>query len=65
MFDTLTVDEVAGLIKLHVALGKCLATIYDVAGSVLSYEAALEVWFVYRDLSVCSPSFAQCSTTLL
>jgi hypothetical protein len=43
LLDVLRVEDVEGLIKLHIALGKCLATTYDVAGSVASYQAALKV----------------------
>jgi len=43
MFDILSVEDVEWLIKLYIALGKSLATIYDVSGSVQAYHAALKV----------------------
>jgi hypothetical protein len=45
MFDILSVEDVEWLIKLYIALGKSLATIYDVSGSVQAYHAALKVCF--------------------
>jgi hypothetical protein len=66
VLDTLTVDDIRCLVKLHVALGKCLATTYNVAGSVESYQAALMVrifWYWICQFDAHLWSLTQCSPT--
>ena len=64
VLDTLTVDDVECLVKLYVALGKCLASTYDVAGSVECYQAALMVrmsWYWIWQCDAHLLSLIQCS----